>query len=684
MRAREPDQAGFVDNSGVDIYFEVHGSGRQTLLLIPPYQIVHSRIWKMQVPYLADHYRVIVYDGRGSGKSGRPETTYGIDYLVEDALTVLEHLRVDHFGIVTLSAGSQTALYLNARCPERVTGMVIIGGWTGREVGQDPGWQQRRAAIKADYDTFVRDFFAGVFPESHSTKPQDDGWDWAHETRPETLVATSEHGWLWCNGRTVIDKVTCPVLVIHGTEDGRVPYQRGVELHERLPRSRMITVEHGGHLPNVRDPVTTNLLIRDFFGGDQLRHTTFYRALQRPKRALFISSPIGLGHVQRDLVIARELRKLVPGLEIHWWAQHPVTRVLEEAGETVHPVSYRMASESGHWEDESSAHELHAFHAFRHMDEIFLYNFMLFHDLVKREPYDLWIGDESWELDYYLHENPELKTTPYVFLTDVIGFLPVDPKNDPREAELTADYNAEMIAQRARYPYLRDLSLYVGEYEDLPNTVFGPKLPNIQEWARNWFEPVGYILPFEPTEYADLPALRQRLGYANNGPLLFAAVGGTAVGRSLLQKTAEAFALLRKRIPAAHMIMVTGPRIDLAELPEVENLEKRPYVHNLFEHLACCDAAVVQGGLSTTMELVATRRPFVYFPLRNHWEQMHHVAYRLDRYRAGTRLDYTSTTAEALVMRLEQTLNQPVDYREVPAGAAQRAARRIASLLTRS
>lgn len=63
-----------------------------------------------------------------------------------------------------------------------------------------------------------------------------------------------------------------------------------------------------------------------------------------------------------------------------------------------------------------------------------------------------------------------------MFLTDVIGFLPVDPEQDPRELDLTADYNGEMIAQRSRYPRLRDLSLYVGSFDDLPDARFGHRL----------------------------------------------------------------------------------------------------------------------------------------------------------------------------------------------------------------
>ena len=421
---------------------------------------------------------------------------------------------------------------------------------------------------------------------------------------------------------------------------------------------------------------------RESAASRQPQSRTWHHASTRPRRAIFVSSSIGLGHIQRDLAVARELRKLVSDLEIHWWAQHPVTAVLAAAGEIIHPQSHLQALESAHWEGESSQHELHAFYAFRRMDEIFVANFMLFHEAVQETPYDLWIGDEAWEVDYFLHENPELKSAPYVFLTDVIGFLPVDPEGDPREVALCADYNAEMIEQRARYPRLRDLSLYVGEYDELPDVPFGPGLPNIRDWARDWFAPVGYVLPFDPLEYRDPQALRARLGYGTGDPLLFAAVGGTGVGRNLLERVVDGFALLKETIPDARMVMVTGPRIGPQDLPERPGLEKRAYVHNLFEHLACADAAIVQGGLSTTMELVATRRPFAYVPLRKHWEQQTYVSCRLRHYGARNRLEYADLVPRRVAETLRQLVGAPVTYREVPRDSARRAAREIAGLLS--
>ncbi|HYU83733.1 MAG TPA: glycosyltransferase, partial [Kribbellaceae bacterium] len=438
-----------------------------------------------------------------------------------------------------------------------------------------------------------------------------------------------------------------------------------------------------GHVPHARHPVVVNHAIEAFIEriAPRPRRTPWLFARDRRPTALWVSSPIGLGHALRDLAVARAVRARVPDLRIEWLAQSPVTKVLEAAGEIVHPASQELASESAHWESEASGHELHAFQAFRRMDEILCANYLLFDDVARETPYDLWVGDESWEVDHFLHENPERKIAPYVFLTDVVGFLPAT--DDPREAALTADYNAEMIEHRERYPYVRDLSLFIGGYDELPDASFGPGLPGVREWTREWFQSVPYVVPFDPRDYQDTAALRARLGYDAEQPLLAAAVGGTAVGRNLLDLVAEGFAYLRKDVPDARMVMVTGPRIDPACVADVEGLETYGYLDEAFAHLAAADAAVVQGGLSTTMELVAARRPFVYFPLAKHWEQQHYVAHRLGYYRAGLRLDYATTTPVSLATAIRTAMHRKPRYRTVPNTGASTAAERITALLTK-
>ena len=239
----------------------------------------------------------------------------------------------------------------------------------------------------------------------------------------------------------------CPVLVIHGDRDLIRPHAQGAALAE-LTGGTLVTLEGSGHGPQARDPVQVNRLMRDFIAPAGRSRRSAGRAAARAGAARCSSPPRSASATRAATSRSpSELRALHPDLEIDWLAQDPVTRVLEAEGERVHPASALLANESAHFESESAEHDLHCFHAWRRMDEILVANFMVFDDLVREEPYDLWIGDEAWELDYYLHENPELKRAAYVWLTDFVGWLPVDD-----EGALTADYNAEMIEHIDRFP----------------------------------------------------------------------------------------------------------------------------------------------------------------------------------------------------------------------------------------
>ena len=116
-------------------------------------------------------------------------------------------------------------------------------------------------------------------------------------------------------------------------------------------------------------------------------------------------------------------------------------------------------------------------------------------------------------------------------------------------------------------------------------------------------------------------------------------VGGSGVGEALLRRVVAAWPEARRRVNGLRMIVVAGPRIDPDSLGAPDGVEVRAFVPDLYRHLAACDLAVVQGGLTTTMELVAAGRPFLYFPLRNHFEQNRHVRHRLERYGAGRYMD---------------------------------------------
>ncbi len=689
-RARYPDSSGYIKRDGVRLYYEVYGSGEPTVFLLPTWSIIHSRHWKMQIPYLARHCRVITFDGRGNGRSDRPAAGYGEDEFAADALAVMDATATEHAVIVSLSVGAQRALIMAAEHPDRVTGAVFIcpavpfaspledrTRYPWDEVlPTDEGWAKDNLYYwLRDYHGFLEFFFSQMFTEPHSTKPIEDCVGWGLETTAETLAATQiGEGLDEPTARELCRRLTCPVLVIQGGADAITGPGRGIALAEATGGD-LVLLEGSSHGPHVRDPVKVNLLLRDFALPRPAR-ARWARGKARRKRALYISSPIGLGHAQRDVAIADELRTLHPDLEIDWLAQHPVTTVLEARGEHVHPASGHLASESGHIESESAGHDLHAFGAIRRMDEILLANFMVFHDLTREDDYDLWIGDEAWDLDYYLHENPAQKSAAYAWLTDFVGWLPM-PGGGPAEAALTADYNAEMIAHIARYPRLRDRAIFVGDPEDIVPDAFGPGLPPIRAWTEQHYDFAGYVTGFDPRQLAD----RQALGYRADERVCIVTVGGSGVGGPLLRKVIAAFPQAKEQVPGLRMIVVAGPRIDPAGLPAHDGLEIRPYVPELYRHLAACDLAVVQGGLTTTMELTASRRPFLYFPLARHFEQNFHVRHRLDRYRAGRCMDYQTAGPADIADAIAAEIGRPVDYRPVPTDGAARAAALLADLL---
>jgi pimeloyl-ACP methyl ester carboxylesterase/predicted glycosyltransferase len=696
-RARYPDESGYVERDGVNLYYEVYGSGEPTVLLLPTWSIIHSRHWKMQIPYLARHCRVVTFDGRGNGRSDRPRESRSYDEreFAADAIAVLDETNTERAVIVGFSMGGQRGILLAAEHPKRITGAVFIGpSFPGGGVPlpertvyefdveylTDEGWAKyNRHYWLRDYAAFVEFFMTEMFPEPHSTKQIEDAVGWALETDAETLIATHEAAGLTPEeAHELAHRVECPVLVIHGVEDRQISYTRGVALAEATSGT-VVLFEGSGHAPHLRDPVKVNLLLRDFIDPPQPAGQ-WTRGKSRRKRALYISSPIGLGHAQRDVAIADELRKLHPDLEIDWLAQHPVTAVLEARGERIHPASAHLANESGHIESECAEHDLHCFQAIRRMDEILLANFMLFHDVVRGEQYDLWIGDEAWELDYYLHENPEQKRAAYVWLTDFVGWLPMEDGGD-REAFLTADYNAEMIEHIARFPRVRDRAVFVGNDGDIVPDAFGPDLPVIRDWTKEHYDFAGYVTGFDPADFADREALRAELGYAPEEQVCIVTVGGSGVGGHLLRRVIDAFPAAKERVPALRMIVVAGPRIEPDTLPQADGLEVRRYVHELYRHLGACDLAVVQGGLTTTMELTANRRPFLYFPLRHHFEQNFHVRHRLSRYGSGRCMDFDESTPEVIADAIAAEIGREVDYRPVETDGAARAAAFIADLL---
>jgi len=282
-RAQYPDATGFVERDGIHVFYEVYGSGEPTVVLLPSWSVVHSRLWKLQIPDLARRHRVVTFDPRGNGRSDRPisANAYAETEFAADALAIMDATQTERAVFVSLSRGAQRGLILASDHPERASGAVFIGPALpldpivpGREpmrdfvepLDSDAGWARFNSHYwRRDYRGFLEFFFGECFPEAHSTKPTDDAVAWGLETDPESLILTELAPRL--PGRDDVlarcSQVRCPVLVIHGSEDRIRPHEHGLEL-ARATGGTLLTIDGAGHIPNVRDPVRVNLAIRDF------------------------------------------------------------------------------------------------------------------------------------------------------------------------------------------------------------------------------------------------------------------------------------------------------------------------------------------------------------------------------------------------------------------------------------
>jgi hypothetical protein len=199
------------------------------------------------------------------------------------------------------------------------------------------------------------------------------------------------------------------------------------------------------------------------------------------------------------------------------------------------------------------------------MDEILVANFMIFQEVLEEGLYDLVIGDEAWDVDYYWHENPELKRGTHVWLTDFVGYLPM-PDGGDHEAYLTADYNAEMIEHIARFPRIRDRAIFVGNPDDIYPETSGRGCPRSGTGPRSTSTSPA-TSPASPPVRSGVGGVARRTRIRAGREGVRGHVGGSGVGHDLLEKVIAAYPHAKELVPELRMVAVAGPRIDPASLP---------------------------------------------------------------------------------------------------------------------
>jgi len=396
------------------------------------------------------------------------------------------------------------------------------------------------------------------------------------------------------------------------------------------------------------------------------------------RKILYISGSLGLGHIKRDLVIARELRAMCPDVELSWIAADPATALIEEAGERLHHEAANYANDNEPAEKAARGGELNLLKYLMKASKDWRENVETYDRITTEEHFDLVVGDETYELNVGFMKQPELKKSPYVMIYDFIG---LDSMTfNPMEWLGIYMWNRIWSSDfRKGRDSVHDRALFIGEEEDVADKPFGLLLPNRREWARTLCEFVGYVLPFDPVSLQDRSKIRARLGYGDV-PLIVCSIGGTAIGKEFLTLCGQAFAHLEERLDGLRMLLVCGPRLAAEALEVPDGVEIRGYVPDLHEHFAACDLAIVQGGGTTPLELTALQRPFIYFPIEGHFEQAM-VAERLERHRAGVRMYLSETSPRDLANQAFETLQAGGSFASIPVDGGRRAAELIAEMM---
>ena len=370
MRAREPDRTGYVDRDGVRVAYESFGEGDDD-------GDVPAR-WTRSWTARCGRRRCPSCPGTTGwspstraatvARTGRPSpAAYDDLEFIGDAIAVLDELGIEKavlVGRLLLAPGSRsptrpgtptgcrawsrsrrTSSTARRRSPVRAD-----GGWRGsrRSCRRTTGWDKmnrqhwlarlaglRRVLLRPDLLRAALHQGAARTPSASPSAPS--GAVMVRRRRRAALVRRDARG----GGEACCESVPCPVLVIEGTEDRCQPRGR-FDTVARLTGAERVVLDGAGHLPMAREPVAVNRAIKAFVdritGTDPPPSPPSTRRSRAP-RVLYLSSPIGLGHVRRDLAVARALREERPDVEVEWLTQSPVAEFLVQAGETLHPAS---------------------------------------------------------------------------------------------------------------------------------------------------------------------------------------------------------------------------------------------------------------------------------------------------------------------------------------------------------
>ncbi|NOY98191.1 MAG: alpha/beta fold hydrolase [Chloroflexi bacterium] len=250
--------------SGLDTYYEISGQG-QALVFIHGLGS-SSRDWAFQAEFFSKHFRVLAYDVRGHGQTGKAKGPYSVPMFATDLAELLKALGIEKAHLVGLSMGGWIAFQFAVDYPEMVRSLTIVNSWADMRPKnfRDRVMLFRRNVI---FRFFSMRKIGEILSEGLFVKPEQAALretfveSWAKNHKP-SYMAAMRAGTSWSVADR-LDRITHPTLVISADED-YTPVEAKQAYVEKLPDARLVVIDDSRHATPVERPDEFNRVLFDF------------------------------------------------------------------------------------------------------------------------------------------------------------------------------------------------------------------------------------------------------------------------------------------------------------------------------------------------------------------------------------------------------------------------------------
>lgn len=249
--------------NGAELAYYIDGTpGRPWIVLVNGLATDH-RLWDLQIPSLANNFRIMRYDTRGHGASSATPAPYSLDLLVSDLAGLMDHAGISQAHIIGLSLGGVTALGMALTHPSRVSSVVCCDARADAPPPYIAFWKAKIATVRQlGLAGIIDETLSRWFTESTITASADQS---SLQLAKEMIRASSVEGYCGCAAALTgleylssLHTLSVPTHFIVGASDTAAPPQIMSAMAEIVPQGRLDVIDHAAHLPNLEQPAAFN------------------------------------------------------------------------------------------------------------------------------------------------------------------------------------------------------------------------------------------------------------------------------------------------------------------------------------------------------------------------------------------------------------------------------------------